>query len=186
MPEFTLAAEVRSEDELGSGPVGRMRRTGVVPGVVYGLGRDSVAIKLGEHDFEAVVRSMQGVGVIQLTVGNLMEPVLVKEVARHPVTRRPLNIDFIRVRPRQADHRLGRVFLTATRATCRGRDVRAHAAHAPVEGLPARIPPIVRVDASQVDPHATRCAVRDIPLPEGVTALLPGEHAGRDRSATPQ
>jgi len=35
MPDVTLTAEPRTE--RGSGPAGRLRRTGKVPAVVYGL-----------------------------------------------------------------------------------------------------------------------------------------------------
>jgi large subunit ribosomal protein L25 len=175
MPEFTLTADVRSEKELGSGPVGRMRRGGVVPGVVYGLGRDSVAVKCDERDFEATLRSMQGMGVIQLTVGNLVEPVLVKSVARHPVTRRALNIDFIRVDLTKSIGATVRVFLSATPRDIAADEMFEHMVHAmPVEGLPDAIPPMVHVDASKVAMRHP-LYVRDIPLPEGVTAVLPGD-----------
>lgn len=175
MPEFTLTADVRSENELGSGPVGRMRRGGVVPGVVYGLGRDSVAVKCDEHEFESTLRSMQGMGVIQLTVGNLVEPVLVKSIARHPVTRRALNIDFIRVDLTKPIGATVRVFLSATPRDIAADEMFEHMLHSmPVEGLPDAIPPMVHVDASQVAQRHP-LYVRDIPLPEGVTAVLPGD-----------
>ncbi len=175
MREFTLTADVRTENEVGKGPVGRMRREGTVPGVVYGLNRDSVAVKCPEHEFETVLRAMEGSGVIQLSVGQIVEPVMVKEIHRHPVTRRPLNIDFIRVDLTKPIHGQVRVFLSATPRDIAADEAFEHMLHVlPVEGLPAAIPPHVRVDASGVALHQP-LYVRDVPLPENVSAAVPGD-----------
>jgi large subunit ribosomal protein L25 len=172
MPQFILQAERRTESETGKGPVGRMRRGGVVPGVVYGLHQEAIAIKVGEHDFETTVRAMQGVGVVDLTMEGEAVPVLVKQVSRHPVTRRPLNIDFYRIDLSKPMTVEVRVILSATPKDIAAEETFVQPLHKLlVEGLPAVVPPSVHVDASRVAAHAP-LLVRDVPLPEGVRSLI--------------
>ncbi len=171
MPEFVLTAEIRDEKEHGKGPVGRMRREGVVPGVVYGLGRDSVSVKAPERELTGLVREMQGSGVVRLSIGNITEPVVIKEVQRHPVTRRPLNVDFLRIdmtKPIQIRVRL--------RIVDHPKDLAADESfnqtlnEVTVECLPADIPRVIEVDASGVT-AAHPMTVGDLAVPEGLTVL---------------
>jgi large subunit ribosomal protein L25 len=173
MPQFTLEAARRPESETGKGPVGRMRRGGVVPGVIYGLHAEAIAVKVEEHEFETTIRAMQGVGVIDLSIDGNSVPVLVKQIARHPVTRRALNIDFYRIdlsKPMTVEIR---VVLSAIPRDIAADETFVQPLHKLlVEGLPAAVPPSVHVDASQVTLR-TPLLVRDVPLPEGVTSLIP-------------
>ena len=50
MKAIKLVAEPRTEK--GSGPMGRLRRKGFVPAVVYGSGKGEHLIQLNAHDFE--------------------------------------------------------------------------------------------------------------------------------------
>jgi large subunit ribosomal protein L25 len=94
--QLTLSAETR--DRAGKGASRAMRREGRVPAVVYGNKQEALAIHLEEkalikamangHFMNSVVM-IEGVGEAVRT--------LPKDVQFHPVTDRPLHVDFLRI-----------------------------------------------------------------------------------------
>ena len=93
----TTALTVSPREPEGSRATRRLRRTGEVPGVVYGGGADPVAFHVSERTLR---HALQDAGaVLQLTVsGGSAGPVVVKEIARHPVTGATMHLDLLRVR----------------------------------------------------------------------------------------
>ena len=90
--QLTLAAETR--ERVGKGASRALRRAGRVPAVIYGQNQAPASIHLEE---KALVRA--------LGTGHFMNSVIVvagtrtlpKDVAFHPVTDRPLHVDFLRI-----------------------------------------------------------------------------------------
>jgi large subunit ribosomal protein L25 len=92
----TLAAEHR--DIVGK-KVARLRRSGRLPGVVYGHGVDSTSITVDAHEFEQLRRHSGPNALVDLSVdGAKPSPVLVSAVQVHPVNRRTLHVDLFLVR----------------------------------------------------------------------------------------
>lgn len=91
-----LAAEPRS---VTGKAVAALRRSGKLPAVVYGHGRDSQALQLDAHSFDELRRHTGATRLVDLEVeGDAPLPVLVHNVQFHPVTRRPLHVDLFAVR----------------------------------------------------------------------------------------
>jgi large subunit ribosomal protein L25 len=93
---LTLAAETR--DRAGKGASRALRREGRVPAVVYG-GKEE---PLGIHVEERVLSRMLGTGhftnsIVMIDVGGKQVRTLPKDVHFHPVTDRPLHVDFLRL-----------------------------------------------------------------------------------------
>jgi large subunit ribosomal protein L25 len=89
---LTLAAETR--DRVGKGASRSLRRDGRVPAVIYGQNREPKSIHLEE---KALVRAL-GTGHFFTTVVSVAgERTVPKDVHFHPVTDRPLHVDFLRV-----------------------------------------------------------------------------------------
>ena len=95
MADFSLAVKVRRDDERGKGAARRLRVEGLIPGVVYGRARETVAITLQAGDLDRLIHESEaGVNtLIDLTGGAQVDglTVLVKELQRDPVMprRRP-------------------------------------------------------------------------------------------------
>lgn len=171
MARLELEAKVRDESELGSGPAGRLRRAGELPGVVYGLKRDSVAVKVSERAFEGLERHMRGTAVVYLQVGSIEEPVLLKEIHRHPITLQPYNIDFLRVDMTKKIQVPVQVVLTGhPRDLGPEESFTQPTVEVLVECLPGDIPPVIEVDASGVT-HESPLCVRDLPISSDVTMV---------------
>lgn len=94
--QLTLSAETR--DRAGKGASRAMRREGRVPAVVYGNKQEALAIHLEE---KALIKAMANGhfmnSVVMIDgVGELVRT-LPKDVQFHPVTDRPLHVDFLRI-----------------------------------------------------------------------------------------
>ncbi len=92
-----LAAEVR--DRAGKGASRAVRRSGRVPAVIYGDGHTAVTIHIEE---KALVRQLSSGhfmnSVVEISVGGgKSERTLPRDVQFHPVTDRPIHVDFLRL-----------------------------------------------------------------------------------------
>ena len=92
MAHVALTAQKRTE--FGNGPTRRLRRQGLVPGVVYQPGSPSTAFSLSERELRRAIAEGR-TGVIDLTVeGDRSRPVLLKDWQLHPVRGDVLHVDF--------------------------------------------------------------------------------------------
>jgi large subunit ribosomal protein L25 len=93
----TTALPVRQRNPAGSRDARRLRRTGNVPGVVYGGGEDPIAFQV---DSRALRQALAHAGaVLDLQIdGSTGTPVVLKDLARHPVSGETIHVDLLRVR----------------------------------------------------------------------------------------
>jgi large subunit ribosomal protein L25 len=94
--QLTLSAETR--ERAGKGASRAMRRQGRVPAVVYGNKEEPLAI----HVEEKALMKMMSAGHFMNSVVMIDHPggqarTLPKDVQFHPVTDRPLHVDFLRI-----------------------------------------------------------------------------------------
>lgn len=82
----------------GTGASRRLRHAGKVPGIVYGAGKDAVALEMDHNDLLLQLRkeAFQS-SVLTLSVNGEKEPVLLRDVQAHPFKRQVLHVDFLRV-----------------------------------------------------------------------------------------
>jgi large subunit ribosomal protein L25 len=84
----------------GSRSSSRMRTDGLVPAVVYGLGRDSVAVSVPWPDLRRALKTEAGLNaLITLDVDGQKDLAIIKDLQRHPIRRNVLHVDFLRVDP---------------------------------------------------------------------------------------
>ena len=89
--------EVTSRSAEGSRSVRRLRRSGQVPGVVYGGGDESAAFAVDGRELRLALA--QTGAVLDLVVdGGSAQPVIIKDQQHHPVRGELVHIDLLRVR----------------------------------------------------------------------------------------
>jgi large subunit ribosomal protein L25 len=94
--QLTLAAETR--DRAGKGASRYLRREGRVPAVIYGDNKEPVSIHLNERELMKALNTghfMNSVVMIEGTGAAVRT--LPKDVQLHPVSDRPLHVDFLRI-----------------------------------------------------------------------------------------
>jgi len=101
MADTTTKLNVNSRDAAGSRAVRRLRRSGRVPGVLYGGGAEPIGFDADERELR---HALAGSGaVLDLSVdGGKATPVVLKEAQRHPVRGETVHVDLLRVRLDQA------------------------------------------------------------------------------------
>ena len=96
MAEIVLNVEVR--ERTGTGGARVARREGLVPGVLYGGGKDPVAISVKMNEFKKALYTGKLLGhLVTLKYGKETQPVIAKAVDMHPVTDVPQHFDLYRV-----------------------------------------------------------------------------------------
>ncbi len=93
---LTLPAEAR--ERAGKGASRALRREGRVPAVIYGGKEEPLSIHLEEKE----LRRQLGTGhfmnsIVTVEIGGQSLRTLPKDVAFHPVSDRPLHVDFLRL-----------------------------------------------------------------------------------------
>ena len=156
---------------IGHG-VKALRRTGVLPGNIYGHGV-SVAIQINEALLLRWHAQRRLVGVLALSLPEQAEPimVLVHKIAISPRSGKVQHVDFFRLAMDELVHTHVPLQFIGESAIARANQ----AAVIPllesiaVTGLPGQLPSKVEVDVSQLTRLDTVLHARDIQLPPGVT-----------------
>lgn len=89
--------KVLPRDDFGSRTTRRLRREGLVPGVVYAGGKDARAFQVGARDVRVILDSGQALFDLEIE-GSDSVPVVVKEEQLHPVRGDLQHLDLQEVR----------------------------------------------------------------------------------------
>jgi large subunit ribosomal protein L25 len=97
MPEITtLSAEPRAD--AGKGAARATRRSGRVPGIIYGDHKDSVLVSLEPRELSRALANRSFFAtLVDITIDGTVHRTLPREVQHHPATDAPLHVDFMRV-----------------------------------------------------------------------------------------
>ena len=94
--QLTLPAEAR--DRAGKGASRALRRDGRVPAVVYGEKKEALSIHVEEKLLTKMLQTGHFMNsVIMIDVGGKATRTLPKAVDFHPVSSRPIHVDFLRI-----------------------------------------------------------------------------------------
>jgi large subunit ribosomal protein L25 len=94
--QLTLPAEAR--DRAGKGASRALRRDGRVPAVVYGDKKEALSIHVEEKLLTKMLQSGHFMNsVVMIDIGGKPNRTLPKAIDFHPVTSRPIHVDFLRI-----------------------------------------------------------------------------------------
>ncbi|MDC9715017.1 MAG: 50S ribosomal protein L25/general stress protein Ctc [Gammaproteobacteria bacterium] len=182
---ITINATVRKDQ--GKGASRRLRHQEQVPAIVYGAGKEPSTIMLNVHEITHLLENEETyTSVLDLTIDKKTQPVIIKDLQRHPAKNIVTHMDFLRVDMNkeivtniplhfigEEDNeamRLGAIlnqFVTAIEVSC----------------LPANLPNSIEVDISNLE-MGEHISLTGITMPEGVTilALTHGDIETHDQS----
>ena len=169
----TMTIEVQPRQETGKNANRRARYAGKIPAVVYGGGKESVAI---EVDRKTLVDTMKGHGgenpIFLLKLGDKERHAMIRHMQVDPVSRQVIHIDFQRVQMDQKVRVAVPVELVGTAYGVKTEggmlDFVTREVH--VECLPGDIPKHLECDVTNLH-VGQHVEAKDLPLPEGVTLL---------------
>jgi large subunit ribosomal protein L25 len=165
-----LTAQPRNT--IGTG-IRALRRSGIVPGVVYGHNIAATHIQITERELNSVLRKIGRNTLINLNIADgSSKMVLTREIQRDPVTRALLHIDLYEVTMSEKIHATVRIVVTGDDKNA---EIKSGAAvllqersNINIECLPSDL-----FDSITLDIGALKIGdvirVSDLQIPEGVT-----------------
>jgi large subunit ribosomal protein L25 len=164
--------KVAPRAEFGSRASRRLRREGVVPGVVYSGGSEATAFQVSERDLRGILS--EGAALFDLEVeGSKAVPVVIKEAQHHPVRGSFRHLDLMQVNLNEAIQAEVAIELEGAEDApgVKGGGVLEHVTReVTVEALPTDIPDNICVDVSALEVNDT-LSLAAITPPEGVTFI---------------
>ena len=161
--------EVARRDEKGSAAVRRLRRGGILPSVLYGMGRPNLDLSIQQSEFERFLRS--GSHLVQLRMGEAVRSAILREVQVDPLTDEFLHADFTRVSDDvEIEDSCHIVFKGRAKGTGEGGLFQGLTETIQVKALPRNLPGEITIDISHLGVGDSVLA-GDVPLGEGVELL---------------
>ncbi|HEX2767234.1 MAG TPA: 50S ribosomal protein L25 [Candidatus Limnocylindria bacterium] len=154
----------------------RLRRAGLVPGVVYGKGQDSVPVQVDAKTFETLYRAAGKTSVVKFRLPGAGRATsgLIKNVQRHPLTGRALHVDYFLVNLRQEMEVEVPLSFTgeAPAVALTGGTLLHNLSNVRVKALPNDIPHEITVDVSVLTSLDAAIHVRDLNLNRDLVQVL--------------
>jgi large subunit ribosomal protein L25 len=173
----TIEISVHRRAGAGTSAARKLRRSGLIPAVVYGRKRAAISVHVQADEFEDKLTHLEGSHLIRLVHqdgggGELHDrAVLLREVQRHPVSGDILHADFFEVDLTQRltvsvpVHYVGKAV-----GVVAGGILQPVLREVEVECLPTEIPDFLEVDVSALGIHEA-VHLSELQLPEGVVAV---------------
>jgi large subunit ribosomal protein L25 len=158
----TLKAAPRAD--FGSRSSRRMRRDGVVPGVVYAGGKEAKPFQVSERDVRVLFG--EGAALFDLEIeGSKAVPVVVKEQQHHPVRGSIQHLDLMQVK---LDEAIQAEVAIELEGVDDAPGVLEHVTREiTIEALPTEIPDNITVDVSSMEVNET-LQLSAVTVPDGV------------------
>jgi large subunit ribosomal protein L25 len=173
MADARTTLNVAPRADFGSRNARRMRREGLVPGVVYSGGTEATAFQVSEREVRSVIA--EGAALFDLSIdGAKARPVVIKEQQLHPVRGTLRHIDLQEVNLKEAIEADVSIELEGADDApgVKAGGVLDHVTREiTVEALPTDIPDKITVDVSTMEINDT-LQLSSIDPPQGVTFVV--------------
>ena len=152
MEFFELAAKLRTT--RGNSPARALRRDGNLPSVIYGPGKETVAISVSVYDMEQVIKKTKTLQVfVNLAIeGQGTRSAMLKELQRHPVSGNFIHADFYEV---AMDRKINVMIPIVTVGQSKGVELGGmlQIIRHEVEAycIPSNIPEVIEIDITDLD-----------------------------------
>src|SRR2546421_1407702 len=172
MASTTTRLDVSRREPGGSRAARRLRRSGRVPGVLYGGADESIGFDVDARELRVALASSGA--VLDLSVdGETATPVVLKEAQRDPVRGQTIHVDLLRVRLDEAIHATVPLELTGVEdapGVKEGGVLEQIMRELNVEALPTAIPESISYAVGEMQIGDT-IGLAAVAMPEGVTLL---------------
>jgi large subunit ribosomal protein L25 len=171
MASQTTKLSISAREASNSRATRRLRRSGQVPGVLYGGDSDALPFAVDERELRHALAA-QG-AVVELELDGQATPAVLKDAQRHPVRGQTLHVDFLRVRLDVAIHAVVALELRGGEDAPGAKEggVLEHVTReVNIEALPNDIPERLELDVSSMQVNDT-LFLSSVVAPSGVTIL---------------
>ena len=170
MTTFEVKAQRRTE--TGTGAMRRLRRTGYVPAIMYGAGKNAQPLTLSHNELLKHLEHKEFYSrILTIHVDNQPEKAVLKDLHRHPSQPKILHADFLRVSETAKLHmHVPLRFINEEK--CEGvkqggGSVSHHLTEVQIRCLPKDLPTFIEIDLAPVKLNEI-IHLSNLSLPEGV------------------
>ncbi len=165
-----------SRTQTGKGAARQLRARGLVPAVYYGPGKEATGLSVQPKELISALSTELGRNaLVTLKIDGKDQHAMVQDVQVHPVTRRPLHVDFYKVDLEQPIVReVAFVAEGKAKGVVAGGELVVVNRTIPLRAKPGTFPARVVVDVTNLD-IAQHIKVKDVTLPAGVEHALSAE-----------
>ena len=172
--QIKLTAELRADK--GKGASRRLRRLeNKVPAVIYGGQQEPQALSLKDNELINAMRNEAFFSqVIELSVDGKEEPVVVRDMQRHPATEKVAHIDFLRIDANVSInvsvplHFINEESCVGVKIS--GGTLTHNLTEVEISCLPDALPEFIEVDMQDLEAGSS-VHLSDLVIPEGVTIV---------------
>lgn len=168
-----VSANIRTA--TGTGAVNRLRKSGAIPAVVYGRGRDNLNVQLDSRSFTKIINHSASDNILvnlQIDSGNQLA--LVQEVQHDHIKGGIIHVDFHAVNENEDIHAAVPVELVGEAAGLKFGGLLELLVHAlEVHCLPKDLPEKIQIDVAHLK-VGDAIHVSEVTLPKGVSTRIDG------------
>jgi large subunit ribosomal protein L25 len=171
MASQTTKLSISPREPEGSRATRRLRRSGRVPGVLYGGDADPIAFSVDARELRTALAARGA--VLEVVDDGSATPAVLKSAQYHPVRGETMHVDLLRVNLSVAIHAVVALELVGADDAPGVKDggVLEHITRElNIEALPAEIPESLTFDVSHLQINDT-VTLADVPIPAGIVLL---------------
>ncbi len=171
MASQTTKLSISPREPEGSRATRRLRRSGRVPGILYGGDAEPLTFSADARDLRHALAASGA--VLEVTDGDHATPAILKSAQYHPVRGETMHVDLLRVDLNVAIHAVVPLELTGGEeapGVKEGGVLEQITRELNIEALPSAIPEAIFHDVAGMDINDT-ITLADVAVPEGVTLL---------------
>jgi large subunit ribosomal protein L25 len=151
----------------------RLRKEGIIPGNIYGRGRQSIPVQLNALEFHRALKGHGTATILHLALDGTTDTAVIRHVQHEPVTGAIQHIDFMHIEMSEPIRARVPLRLEGEAPAVKSGDgILLHLLEAvEVEALPANLPQALVLDVTPLAEVNQALHVSDARVPSGVTVL---------------
>jgi large subunit ribosomal protein L25 len=172
---------VQTRAEVGRNAIKKVRKQGLIPGVIYGVGHEPINLEVNGRQLSTVLAHSSSENILlELEIvdgeNKRNSSAMIQEVQHHPLQRRILHVDFHAVSATEKITAEVPIETTGEPVGVKtGGGLLEHVLRdLEVECLPGDLPERIQVDVTNLDVNQS-IHVKDLQLPAGVEAITDGD-----------
>lgn len=170
-----MELQVQTRDKFGKS-VKALRAQGLIPAELYGRGVENLHLSVPVKDFKKVLKVAGESTMINVMVDGKKHPVLIYDVAIHPVSDEILNVDFFQVRlDEKIKIKVPLIFIGESEGVKNGGILVKTLQEIEIEALPGNIPHSFEVDLAKLIGIGQSVYVKNLSIPADVKILISPE-----------